>query len=438
MNYALNNILPSPPDSRDLIYAATIPPLSLPRKVDLRLPNQEVENQGGIGSCTAHGVVSSLEHMCLREGATKDLSRLFLYYQTLKYENRIGQEGAYPRDAFKVAHKIGVCDEDVYEYNEALVSNEPHPEAYSEAAVQKIDRYERIPLGYVHPYDITSMNINVTAIKQALAAGYTVSIAMKVWRWFYYISGPIDLHIMFKGPTEGRFDYMGNHFINIVGYDDTLAGGSFILQNSWGTGWGDGGYAAYSYSLVGDFYEAWIIHGFMGEYGLPYTPQQTRVAQLYALIFNRAPEASGMNYWTYRMKEGFTDQQVAAEMWELSGLSKVSEEDAVANIYLKSLGRTVDAESSWYWAYKIRSEPVGRTLISFVDAIVEYIGEKNVAATVSKQLFQNKVDVGLYYSLTLAQDDVKMAISAFDNVTYETGSLAAVKEMLRQGVINKE
>ena len=43
---------------------------------------------------------------------------------------------------------------------------------------------------------------------------------------------------------------LGGHAVCIVGYNDNLAGGRFIVRNSWGTSWADRGYFYMPYSVI--------------------------------------------------------------------------------------------------------------------------------------------------------------------------------------------
>jgi C1A family cysteine protease len=52
----------------------------------------------------------------------------------------------------------------------------------------------------------------------------------------------------FSPDTNGRIKKCGNgsinHMVNLVGYRPAPSGGyEFLIANSWGTGWGDGGFA---------------------------------------------------------------------------------------------------------------------------------------------------------------------------------------------------
>jgi hypothetical protein len=49
-------------------------------------------------------------------------------------------------------------------------------------------------------------------------------------------------------PTEEPLESYGGHALCVVGYDDDQYGGSFEIQNSWGTEWGNEGYIWIKYS----------------------------------------------------------------------------------------------------------------------------------------------------------------------------------------------
>jgi hypothetical protein len=89
------------------------------------------------------------------------------------------------------------------------------------------------------------VNNNVNAIKTALQTG-PVSCAMTVYNDFNYYSGGCYEH-------DG-FDPI-NHAVLIVGWDDTLCDGTgaWIVKNSWGPGWGMGGffYIRYNSCYIG-------------------------------------------------------------------------------------------------------------------------------------------------------------------------------------------
>src|SRR3954454_515936 len=96
--------LPDLPDQRDFAYSVIKPRFAkLPKKVDLRSKCPPIENQGDIGSCTAHALVAALEFLEIKDGCRFiDLSRLFVYYNERAIEGTIKQDsGAFLRDGIK-------------------------------------------------------------------------------------------------------------------------------------------------------------------------------------------------------------------------------------------------------------------------------------------------------------------------------------------------
>jgi hypothetical protein len=54
-------------------------------------------------------------------------------------------------------------------------------------------------------------------------------------------------------PKENPRGNYGFHAMCVVGYDDSMYGGAFEVQNSWGTDWGNEGYIWISYNDFGNF-----------------------------------------------------------------------------------------------------------------------------------------------------------------------------------------
>jgi hypothetical protein len=76
---------------------------------------------------------------------------------------------------------------------------------------------------------------------------------------FYYTGGVYE-EVWSSNEWVEAFQGV-NHCITVVGYDDT--GGYWILKNSWGAGWGEGGYFSVPYGNVIENY-MWIMSGAIG------------------------------------------------------------------------------------------------------------------------------------------------------------------------------
>ena len=253
----LDNISGSIPDDRDFQYIKRPGPFLA--QLDLKPDVFEIEDQGSVGSCTCNSSVSACEDLC-----KQDLSRLFPYWMTRNViENRPGQEGANLRDAIRSLFHYGTPLESIWPYDVSCVNLQPNGEAYTDAEQRKVTRYERV--------DHTDLN----AIKSALNEGLPVVFASRVGADIRNPTGPWQSHRMRPAAYGSWFnngnEWIGNHAMLIIGYDDTIQNpcpgwimhGSFLVQNSWGKGYGDGGFLGYPYqAFLCDAMEAWVIRGF--------------------------------------------------------------------------------------------------------------------------------------------------------------------------------
>ena len=249
----LNAIKKDKPDDRDYIYKGPLGKKVLPSRVDLREYADEIEDQGHIGSCVGNATSSGLELYCHAQLNKPDInfSRLFIYWNARELGGIKGDNGAYLRDGMKSCNKYGICHETDWEYNEAEVNTKPPYEAYKAAAANVVTRYERIEVN-----DINSFKNYLSREKKSILIG------MGLGEKFRYISGPLsEQNYPAINDTDNKL--IGGHAINVVGYDDDLNGGSFIVENSWGTRWGDNGYFALKYSVwEADGWDAWVATEF--------------------------------------------------------------------------------------------------------------------------------------------------------------------------------
>ena len=69
---------------------------------------------------------------------------------------------------------------------------------------------------------------------------------MTVWTDFFYYGAGVYHKQAMVGGNPNKVE--GGHVMLVVGYDDTLK--CWIVKNSWGTGWGDGGFVKIGYGEV--------------------------------------------------------------------------------------------------------------------------------------------------------------------------------------------
>ena len=216
--------LPPRTDVRDYKVASAINAAELPISYSVPL-YMSVKNQGGVNSCVAHALSSILEYHDKGENV---LSTNFIYGGQYSICGRNGS-GMYLRDACKIANHYGDTLEtdcpgntevsDCYDIADEALTNE--------AAMEVAERFK------IKSYATVKSD---TDIKYAIMNYGPVLASVK---WFY------DTHVDDEGimqtKHEGDFGY---HAIVLYGWNEK----GFLMQNSWGRGWGNQGRAILPYS----------------------------------------------------------------------------------------------------------------------------------------------------------------------------------------------
>lgn len=261
------NTVLSADDTRDVIFDSTFKG-SLPKSVDMRSLNRDVEEQGDQGSCVAHALTNCVEMMSVRLGMFENLSRQFSYYTARESSGDLGKEGTTPRDALKMAKKVGICLEKEWTYANGNEEKKPSPNCYASAAFRRVTRYEHVAIFRSSPES------TIFAAKSALAKGLPILIASAIGHSLQRVSGQLATHkkqyLGLQGKMTAHPDFDCYHAMLVVGYDDVLGG--FIVENSWGKDWGHKGYFLMPYSFVADWHEAWVVTEFRGVSTIAATP----------------------------------------------------------------------------------------------------------------------------------------------------------------------
>lgn len=248
---------PDLPDRRD--YLLSIAPKKLediapklPPSVDLR-NHTPILDQDGFNSCVAHAVMAAF--MWLEQARTKASwfgSRMFIYKKARDMLHIKDDEGATVRAGVKAAAKYGVPPETMWPYIAANIYAEPTKDVFAEAKKARSTNYYRLDVRQATDGD-TLLAVKAAVQKLPVAFGSTV------YNSIFYVGkdGKIPLPSL---NEEG-----GGHALLILGYDDDMViqneKGALLLQNSWGEGWGDGGYGwlPYQYILSGLTMDYWVI-----------------------------------------------------------------------------------------------------------------------------------------------------------------------------------
>jgi C1A family cysteine protease len=220
-----------------------------------------VEDQGELGSCTAHAGIGLLEYYERRvHDRYLDASRRFLYKTTRNLMGVRGDTGAQLRTTMGAMRLFGVPPERYWPYEIGRYDEEPSAFCYSFAREYQSMQYFRLD-----PWSMTRDKV-LAAIKETLASGVPSMFGFVIYD--SYTQAEESGRIPFPAPREKR---LGGHAVVAVGYDDgmeitnELGGeatrGALLIRNSWGTGWGEKGYGwlPYEYVIRGQAIDWWSL-----------------------------------------------------------------------------------------------------------------------------------------------------------------------------------
>lgn len=249
---------------------------SSPVSVDLREWCSPIEDQGALGSCTAHAGVGVIEYYERKSfGRHIDASRLFLYKVTRNLMKMKGDTGAYLRTTMGAMVLFGVPPEEYWPYGEDEKEFDKEPPAFCYAFAQN---YQTVKY-FRHDPPGSKADKVLGKVKAYLMKGHPAMFGFTVYNSIEQAGSTGKI------PFPSRKEKIeGGHAIVAVGYDDkmkiknkygkTETTGALLIRNSWGKGWGEGGYGwlPYEYILRGlaeDFWSVlkkeWIETGQFGE-----------------------------------------------------------------------------------------------------------------------------------------------------------------------------
>lgn len=225
---------PDLPDHRDAPFRKAMAPIQLPSRIDLRNFCPPPYDQGDVGSCTANAIAGALEFDLIKDGRGGFTpSRLFIYYNEREMEDTVDfDSGAMIRDGCKSVGKIGVCPEIQWPYIEDNFLLRPEQICYDEARLDLASNYFRL-------------NQDAQSLKSCLAQGYPFVFGFTVYSGFESDAVAQTGIVYLPEPHE---TVQGGHAVLCVGYDDATS--RFLVRNSWGIGWGIGGYFTMPYEYV--------------------------------------------------------------------------------------------------------------------------------------------------------------------------------------------
>lgn len=247
-------------DLRDLVYRSPLRslPARWPRDADLKrlLPAYvnagRILNQGNEGACTGFGLACVtnylywLRHLESPRGRKppETVSPRMFYELAKLYDEWPGQdyEGSSCRGALKGWHKHGVCSSTLWPYPLDKAGNgvfeRPAAGWDDDATTRTLGVYYRVDKKSIVDLQAAIYEIGAIYVSADVHGGWTLDASPM----------PASHDGLPRIPPMAR--KTGGHAFALVGYNER----GFVVQNSWGTGWGASGFA-----ILG--YEDWASHG---------------------------------------------------------------------------------------------------------------------------------------------------------------------------------
>jgi hypothetical protein len=204
-----------------------------------------VGDQGVVNSCAAWATdYTALGYWERRLGmAGGVLAPMYTYSQIVGAQNL----GTTIASHLNIARQQGVDNQTDYWQGDYDYTDTPTSSERSNAASWKLTSYSELS---VQPSG--SSTVTQASIETALAAGDPVVIGFPVYANFMTLG--VTNAGLYSEPSGA---YEGGHAVTALGYDAT----GIRVENSWGTFWGDSGYATLSWSFVNRYVDEAVSIG---------------------------------------------------------------------------------------------------------------------------------------------------------------------------------
>jgi hypothetical protein len=172
------------------------------------------------------------------------LSRLFVYFTAreawqrtrFKRPRPVEDSGVPPHEGITALKEFGVCTEELWPYHPSKVNERPRADCFSQAAAtRRIVSFQRI-----------RQDNDAFAGRDCLSEGFPFVFGFRPYEK-YLTSTPRTGRVTLPAPGEVPQE---GHVVMAVGYDEARK--EFLVRNSEGAAWGDGGYFWMPYEYVGN------------------------------------------------------------------------------------------------------------------------------------------------------------------------------------------
>ncbi|MCX6352028.1 MAG: hypothetical protein NTX03_09220 [Bacteroidetes bacterium] len=218
----------------------------LPSSFDFSADMPPIGNQGNQGSCVGWAIgyaLKSYQEMKENKYSKYDNSNLMsaaYIYNQAKISSDCNS-GMYLPRALDLLVNEGVCSLNDFGYDQTDCSKQPSSNNKKSAKVNRVKNFGAVKK-------------NMSDIKTYISTGIPVVFGATIDQDFNDAKTIGSGDFIWKSNTSKK---LGGHALIIVGYDDNL--NAVKVQNSWGTIWGNKGYACIDYSwLLSQAYEFYV------------------------------------------------------------------------------------------------------------------------------------------------------------------------------------
>ncbi len=211
--------------------------VALPASVSLTADAMPVGNQGQVGSCAAWSTdYSALGYWENKENiAGGGLEPMYTYSQV---DGGV-DNGSTIEGNLQIDETQGIDTRADYWQGDFDYTDQPTAAERLNAVNWKLTGFSNLTID-----PNATATVTQTSIETALAAGDPVVIGIPVYDNFFYVGTANNGY--YASPSGG---FAGNHAIAALGYNSQ----GLVIENSWGTGWGNAGYATLSWAFVNQY-----------------------------------------------------------------------------------------------------------------------------------------------------------------------------------------
>lgn len=245
-------------DARDLEYRPKLQ--LLPKVLDKRAEALVLTQEGN--SCTGHAVATMINTVIARDWRGRivkspaRVSPYMLYRLARRYDEFSGEDdiGSSLRGALKGWHRHGVATVDRWPSLKPPEPDLDDPAFIRDANERPLGAYYRVNAQRLDDLQSAISELHAVVASAAVHDGWIRPVAVDK-------GSEKPLQVIAK-PAHPS--WLGGHAFALVGYNEV----GFLVQNSWGKGWGKDGFATLPYEdWLDDAYDAWVARP-----GVPHTP----------------------------------------------------------------------------------------------------------------------------------------------------------------------